>query len=170
MTDGNLAENEEMYSTWILLGQTRHVAYRTRDQELRPYGIGPRQGALLHIIHVLGNRATPSEIARTACLEDHTISANINTLVKNGLVRRVSDLRRRNMVRVELTEKGLEAFERSMRLESVRGIMSCLSGEEREQFRALLNRILKRSIEVLGDQQKPPFSHLLRDDDTGLQH
>ena len=66
---------------------------------------------------------------------------------KQGLVRKVKDLDRKNLVRVVLTEKGREAYYHSTKRESIHQIMSFLSEEERQQLRHCLQTLRDKARE-----------------------
>jgi DNA-binding MarR family transcriptional regulator len=75
---------------------------------------------------------------------------------KQGLVRRVKDLSRKNMVRVELTEKGHEACNRSAKRESMYKILSSLSDEERQQLCLYLRKLRDKALRLI-QKKKPLF-------------
>ncbi len=69
---------------------------------------------------------------------------------KAGLVRRVSDLDKKNLVRIELADKGRDIYERSLTEEPVNKIMASLSNEEHEQLRVLLRKLWDKAVKELG--------------------
>ncbi len=145
------------FETWVLLAQTRRAMFRARSKKLLKFGISPRQSALMFMIIDLGEKATPSELARSLFREPHSISELVDRMEKNGLVRRVSDLDKKNLVRVELTDKGRDIYERSLTEEPVHKIMASLSNEEHEQLRALLRKLWDRAIKERGMKKREPF-------------
>ena len=99
------------HDLWILLTHTRYAIYRAREKELLRYGVSPEQVGVLFIIQALGSRATPSEIARSILRQPHTVSALIERMAEKGLVKKMHDLDRKNLVRVSLTEKGQKVYD-----------------------------------------------------------
>ena len=76
---------------------------------------------------------------------------------RKGLVRKVKDLRRKNLVRVVLTEKGHKAYKRAIKRELVHRVLSVLSEEEHQQLRACLQKLRDKAFEEIGVAYKPPF-------------
>jgi DNA-binding MarR family transcriptional regulator len=145
---------------WILFGQTRHLAMRLRQKELLQYGLTPRQAALLWLIPTLGRRATPAEIARCAGREDHTISSNLNTMERKGMIKRMRDLDRKNMRRIALTKKGEQLAKKALELNSVMKIMSALSEKDRQRLRSILEKMRHAAIDGLGIEVTSPYQLL----------
>jgi len=73
----------------------------------------------LFVVQSTRERATPSEISRWLLREPHSTSGLITRMEKDGLVTKVDDLERKNMLRVAMTEKGREAYEKSTDRESI---------------------------------------------------
>ena len=69
---------------------------------------------------------------------------------KKGLIRKVRDLQRKNLVRVEMTEKGKQAYNNTAREESVRRIMTSLSEKECRQLISCLDKLHNRAFKELG--------------------
>jgi DNA-binding MarR family transcriptional regulator len=148
---------DPFFETWIILAQTRRAMFRARSQKLLKFGISPRQAAMMFMILTLGEKATPSELARCLFREPHSISELVERMEKAGLVRKVSDLARKNLVRVELTDKGRDIYERSVSEEPVHRILASLSDEEHEQLRALLGKLWDGAVKELDMEKRQPF-------------
>ncbi len=145
------------FETWLLLAQTRRAMFRARSERLLKFGISPRQAAMMFMIINLGEKATPSELARCLFREPHSVSELVDRMEKAGLVRRVSDLAKRNLVRVELTDKGRDIYEHSLAEEPVHRIMASLSNEEHEQLRTILGKLWDEAVKELGMEKREPF-------------
>ena len=152
----NLYDADKDYALWWLIIHMRRTMYKARTKELFRYGIRPAEAAVLFIVQTIGYRATPAEISRWLIREPHSISGLLVRMEKKGLLRGVKDLERKNLIRVELTEKGQEAYRQSAKRESIHRIMSSLSGEECRRLRKYLQKIRDKAIEELGDTSKPP--------------
>jgi len=148
---------DQDYYTWWLLFQVRQLMFKVRQKELSKYGISHVEAAVLHIIQAIGNTVTPAEISRWVLREPHTISELLSRMEKKGLVRKVKDLDRRNLVRVMLTDKGHEAYYQSAERESTQNIMSALSEEERQQLGSCLWKLRAKALKELGIGNKVPF-------------
>jgi DNA-binding MarR family transcriptional regulator len=120
---------------------------QARAHEVRPADVTLFQAAILEMVKRIKRPVTPSLISRWLFRESHTVSAALDRMEKQGLIKKVKDLPRKNVVRVELTEKGEEAYQRTSSASSIRDIVSCLSPEERDTFRALAERLRDKAIE-----------------------
>lgn len=153
----NLPFTNRDFETWIILAQTRRAMFSARSKGLLPFGISPRQAALMFMIRALSDKAKPSELARCLFLEPHSTSELLDRTEEKGLTMRVNDLVRKNQVRVGLTEKGREVYNQSVKGEAIHKIMSTLSGKEHQQLRALLQKLWYKSLEELSMERRPPF-------------
>jgi len=145
------------YELWVLLAQAREAMYKARQKELRLYNLSPRQSAVLFIIRAIGDKVTPAEISRWLLREPHSVSEIISRMEKQGLLKKVRDLYRKNLVRIELTEKGSEAYNQAIKRDSIHTIMSALSDEERRQFSTMLEKIRDRALKESGKELRTPF-------------
>jgi MarR family transcriptional regulator, organic hydroperoxide resistance regulator len=149
-------ENQDL---WLLLTHTRYAVFRAREKELQRYGLSPEQTGLLFVVRALGDKATPAELSRHLLRQPHTVSALIDRMAKGGLVKKVKDLERKNLVRVLITEKGQSAYELSTKRGPIHRIMQTLNQEEKRIFRGYLERILARARKEIGmDRDNLPAS------------
>jgi len=144
-----LSYEDEEFNLWLLLRKARLLIYKAREKELSQYGITPEQAGVLYIVQATGEKVTPAEIARLTIREPHTVSGLISRMEKAGLVRKVKDLDRKNLVRVALTNKGRQAYKQSTKREPIHLIMSCLSKEESQQLKLYLEKLQDKALEVL---------------------
>ena len=142
---------------WSLLAQTRHALYKTREKELRQYGIQPRQAAVLITIKAIGDEATPAEISRFLLREPHSISRILQRMERDGLVNKSKDLHRKNLIRVTLTEKGLQAYNEAVARKTQLEILSCLSVKELDQLDSCLRKLLDEALKRIGTKHKLVF-------------
>jgi DNA-binding MarR family transcriptional regulator len=138
------------HDLWMLLTHTRYAIYRSREKELHRYGVSPEQVGVLFIVQALGNRATPSEIARLILRQPHTVSAIIERMAGKGFVKKMHDLDKKNLVRVSLTEKGQKVYEHSTRRGPMHRIMGILSDDERTQLQKLLEKLQVQARKEIG--------------------
>jgi DNA-binding MarR family transcriptional regulator len=150
--------SDEYQDLWLLLTHTRYAIYRSREKELQRYSVSPEQVGVLFIVQALGNKATPSEIARYILRQPHTVSALIERMAAKGFVKKVHDLDKKNLVRVSLTEKGQKIYEDSTRRGPIHRIMSSLADDERSQLKSLLEKLLTQARKEIGlDRDKFPI-------------
>jgi len=149
--------NDRELELWALLGQARMAMIKVRRKELRQYKISPNKSIVLLSIQVIGDKATPAQISRWLFREPHSISELLSTMEGEGLIRKVRDLDRKDQVRVVLTEKGHELYYQTLKLETVRNILSCLSEEEQRQMKSFLLKLRDSAVKKLGPSYKLPF-------------
>ncbi len=153
-----LASNDQDYALWLLLLKVRRCISKTREKELSLYDITPEQAGVLFIVQALNSQTTPAEISRLTFREPHTVSVLISRMEKKGLVRKVKDMDKKNMIRIVITEKGQEAYNQSSQRAPIHNIMSALSEAERQQLMSFLQTLRDRALKELGEYYKPPFS------------
>jgi DNA-binding MarR family transcriptional regulator len=142
---------------WQLLARTGHLIGKARQKELRQYGMTMNDAIVLFTAVRLKRLATPATISRQLFWEPHTVSEQLKAMEAKGLIRKVRDLERHNLIRVEVTEKGLEAYRQSARCTSTRKAMAVLSKEEQVQMWTLLARIREKTMHDLGVESSEPF-------------
>jgi len=145
------------YNLWVLLYQVRDLIFRARENELRKYGFLSRQAMVIFIIEAIDGKATPTEIAKWALREPHSISAILDRMEKDGLVSKVKDSRKKSQVNISLTEKGKQVYNQSLKRESIWEIMSCLSAEEHQQLWKTLEKLRARAFETRTKVTELPF-------------
>jgi len=148
---------DEDFNLWVLLLQARDTIFNARQKELHPYNISASQAAVLFSIQSIGDKATPAEISRWVFREPHSICEMLSRMEEKGLVRKVKDLGRKNLVRIMLTKKGHEVYRKSTRREFICKIMSSLSEKERQQLRSCLQTLRNKALKELGIEREIPF-------------
>jgi DNA-binding MarR family transcriptional regulator len=154
--DNHLFADED-HALWVLLHQARDAMFRAREKELSQCGISTMQAAVLFVIQAIGHEATPAEISRWMFRRPHGVSALLDRMEKEGLVKKVKDLDRKNMVRVEITEKGYQVYNDSTGRESIHRIMSSLSEEERRQLKSWLLKLRDTALQEPRISSKLPY-------------
>ena len=148
-------DTDEAFRLWALLIRTKDTIYRVRQRELREVNISPIEAAVLVIVRATGRKATPAEISRWLFRQPHGVSMLIDRMQKEGLVRKAKDLEKKNLVRVELTEKGQQAYDHAAKRIAIDRIMSSLSEEERHQLSSYLEKLRDKALEELGVDSRP---------------
>lgn len=146
------ANNIKDYDLIGLLNQTTETIFRARQKELDQYNISTSQGAVLFITKALGEKATITEISRWLLRKPHTVSEIVSRMEKKGLVKKTRTPKRKSIIKVVLTPKGLEVYRKSKKRQSFRNILSSLSLEERQQMVAYLKRLKESAVSELRNQ------------------
>lgn len=135
-------------SLWII--HARDALHKARRRELHKLNINNGQGTILTIISDLGNNATPVKIAQRFSRETNTVSEILTRMEKEGLLERRKDMKKKNWVRIQLTEKGIKVQQQAIKRESIKKIMSCLTEEERRCLRSCCQKIRNKALEEMG--------------------
>lgn len=133
------------------------------ERELSKYGLSLTENVILFTVQAIertGGAPTPAEVSRWSFRKPHTISGVLEKMEKKGLVKRVHDLEKKNLVRVVITEKGRSAYESSTRKIYVKKLLSALSLEERRQLRSYLLKLRSKALKELGANTMIPFPQL----------
>ena len=139
--------NDDDYNLIALINQTGHAFSLARTRELSAQRLSMMRAAVLLVLQIRDNNATPTEISQWLLREPHTISALLDRMENDGLIRRYRDLHKRNTVRVAMTEKGRGAYQESLQRETFHRVMSVLSDEEREQLRRVMTKLWLRVLQ-----------------------
>jgi|WetSurMetagenome_2_1015567.scaffolds.fasta_scaffold157848_2 MarR family transcriptional regulator, multiple antibiotic resistance protein MarR len=135
---------------WLLLARTQHIVSKIRHKELRECGVTINEAAVLLTVLRINRPATPAAISQEVHWEPHTVSELLKVMEKKGTIKKVRDLERKNLIRVEITDKGIEAFRKLSQRKSTRKVMSVLTKEEQIQLWTLLAKIRDKGVEQLG--------------------
>ena len=139
MEKQTLVPNQDL---WLLMGKIHHKRILLRQRELSVYNIPTRQLYMLHLIRDLGSKTTIAEIARTVERKVDVISRQMVNMEKDGLIKRTKAVPKSRLLKIELTERGLELAKISGKSAAMDKIISVLGTEERQQLYSLLNRML----------------------------
>ncbi len=151
------ALEDQDFASWVFLARTRDAIFKNRVKEFKKYTLSARQSSVLMVLDALDDSPTPAEISRWVFREPHSISDFLKRMERDGLIRRVKDLDRKNLIRVKITEKGREAIHNARKMESIHKIMSSLTKEEHQQLRAILIKLWDKAIRELGIEERPIF-------------
>ena len=142
------SSNDRDYNLATLIRQTRDAIIKARERELKRTGISSIQAALLFTLKEIGDEATPAEISRRLLREPHSVSTLLNRMEKRGLIKKIKDLPRKNMVRVSITEKGQAVYRRTTERAGMHEIMSVLSEKDKRELRLLLEKLRNKALKL----------------------
>jgi DNA-binding MarR family transcriptional regulator len=154
---GNNISEDKDYNLWVLLHQARDAIYSAREKELDQYDISTRQACVLFVINAIGGKAKIAEISRWILREPHSVSGILNRMEKKGLVRKAEESGKKNRISFTITAKGKKAFSESLKRESIREIMSCLSEEEHQQLTSSMKKLRDKALTKSITIGKLPF-------------
>jgi len=145
------------YYLWVLFSQTRDAILKARERELHTHHISERHAQLLFIIELIGHNASPAKISRWLLREPNSISEIIDRMEKQGLLKKIKDLDRKNQVRIEVTEKGHKVYQRSFIPRNIPEILSVLTESDRKRLISSLMKLRKAAIEHIGVRYHVPL-------------
>ena len=140
------------YELWLLMAKIHHDVVLVRQRELSPFGIPTQQLQVLRTIQAFGAEATLVKIAAEVERKVDVISRQAVTMEKDGLIKRTRVTPKSRLLRIELTEKGLEMLEISKESKAIDAIWSTLTDLDRRQVSAVLNKMLNSLKEHIPQQ------------------
>jgi DNA-binding MarR family transcriptional regulator len=151
-----VSENELLWGRLFLAAK---VVERAREIELSRVNVSLIQAMVLYALKLSPEPLTPSRLARMLCREPHSMSALIDRMEKQGLVEKKHDLSRKNLVRVVVTPKGEEAFQRQRSMNAVANLTSTLSKEERQALGICVDKLRVRATELIREMTPTPYDY-----------
>jgi DNA-binding MarR family transcriptional regulator len=143
--------SESNFELWLSFGKAHHSVELARQKELNQYGIPHRQTHVLRTIKDLGTNATLAEIAKVVDRKPHVISSQTISMEKDGLIKRIRTTPKSSLLRIELTEKGLQMIKSASKSKSFDEIFSFLTEIERQQLKANFERMAINAEKYLSD-------------------
>jgi DNA-binding MarR family transcriptional regulator len=128
------------------IGSIHRRMKKAQEVTLREYGLTHPEWSVLTSLRLFSDQCknTPSGLASDLELSSGAMTSRLDRLEEAGLVRRVPDPDDRRSVVVELTEKGVQAWDVAAAVQGRREafIASVLTKEEQRQLNALLRKLL----------------------------
>jgi len=137
--------SESNFDLWLLIGRVNHAIMLLRQKELGLHHVPVRQTLFLYTLDSLGPEATLSEVAKVMERKIGVISKQAVNMEKDGLIKRTHETPKSNLLRLELTEKGLEMVKLARKSKAIDTILSFLKKEEREEMEFILGQILVKA-------------------------
>ena len=145
------AFKEARLMTWLLCHQTFNLVSKCEDMIFAKAGITTQQHSVLMAIKYINNPVKPTDVASWLDRNTNAITLIIDRMERDGLVKRVRDLRDRRSLRLVITQKGKELLERATipGWELVEEILSCLSEEELKTFNRIMEKVRGKAFQYL---------------------
>ena len=154
-------EMNEHEIAWAEMSVTSTILRRAWEMELARVGLTVPQTLVLIIVQGSPEPITPMKLSKLMHREPHTISALLTRMEAQGLVKKERNLERGNWVRVSLTKKGKEAYQRQVVARKVRNITTCLSKQELDALNKMNRKLRARGAELLREMLPSPYSEPL---------
>jgi MarR family transcriptional regulator, multiple antibiotic resistance protein MarR len=154
----DMNENE---IAWVEMAVTSTILRRAWEMELGQIGLTVPQALVLSTVAGSPEPVTPMKLSKLMHREPHTISALLTRMEAQGLVKKERNLERGNWVRVSLTKKGKEAYQRQDAARKVRNITNCLSKQELDALNKMNRKLRAKGIELLREMLPSPYGEPL---------
>jgi DNA-binding MarR family transcriptional regulator len=139
MVNSNTSESN--FELWLSFGKAHHSVELARQKELNQYGIPHRQTHILRTIKDLGSNATIGKIAKEVDRKQHVISSQTIAMERDGLIKRIRAKPKSSLLKIELTDKGLQMIESARKSKSFDNIFSFLNDKERQKMKETFDRM-----------------------------
>jgi len=159
MTDPIRMTDDEIL--WENIFTTSVTLQRARELELAQVGLTMAQAGVLYQLNIADEPMTPMRLSRRMHKQPHTVSALVTRMEADGLLKTAKDLKRKNWVRVSLTKKGQEAFNRQITQKLTRNVTSCLSKKEKNAIAPICDKLRVHAAQMIRQMQLDPYSDLL---------
>ena len=153
-----LTQNQK---AWMRLETLMSVMERARNLELAKSGLNIPQASVLYCLKIAKEPLTPMKLARMMHKQPHTVSALVHRMETQGLLTTKRDMKRKNWLRVTLSQKGEEALKRWAAATTVPDSLSCLSKKESDALFTITKKLHNRGLELLRQMQPDPYSEPL---------
>lgn len=144
MTTGEVSKRADKTPLGTLLSilTSFEVLARHLEIELKRHGASLIRFNIMSTLFKNGGEMTPSEIAESVFREKNSITAVINTLERQGVVRREPSPADRRSVKVVITDKGWKEANRLSPIaqELSREVLACM---EKEKIESLVDNMRK---------------------------
>lgn len=129
--------------TLLSILMSYEVLARFLEVELKRYEASLIRFNIMSVLFINGGEMTPSEIAESVFREKNSITAVINTLERQGVVRREPSIDDRRSINVVITDKGWKEANRLSPIaqELSREVLSCMDKKQIEDLVACMRKI-----------------------------
>jgi DNA-binding MarR family transcriptional regulator len=133
----------------VLFIRTSHFIERALKKELRRLNIAPKIGAMLTEIY-WRESLSPTELSKISDRKPQTITAILDRMEKEGLVKRVKNENKRNTYKIYLTDKGLSTYQKIITIDIFPRIIKQFSQKKRLQLQNSLEELAVQAKRVIG--------------------
>ena len=135
--------------------RTWQIINRYLELELRKQESSPIRFAIMNALYRHGGQMTPTEISEWVFRSKNSITSAINTLEREGFVRREPSKSDRRSVTVVITEKGWGKTNKITPIaqEISREILSCLDREQLETLGTSLRAVRKHVLTKISNME-----------------
>lgn len=103
--DLNSLTDEKCYRLWSLMLQTSHLMSRSREKDLRPFGLRRMEAAILQVLILIDHAPTISELSRMIIREPHTVGSLVYRMERKGLLKIKNDSKKKKFEKTDSDRK-----------------------------------------------------------------
>lgn len=153
----NMFEDSD-YIIWRLLMQTRNAMLKLRAKELSIYGLTPRGAGVFGLLGATEGDTNAYRMAKWLLLEPHTVSTFLNRMETQGVIKKSTvNKGGRKTSKFELTDKGWDAYHKTMRFEAIPKVLEILTDEEHKVLNTILTKLRDETLKQLGVRTQLPY-------------
>ncbi|MFC1978738.1 MarR family winged helix-turn-helix transcriptional regulator [Chloroflexota bacterium] len=136
-----------------ILGRKLHKTHdhlsRLRDIEMRKIHLTPIRMGVLSVLIESSKPVTITLIASKIARESHTVTELLKRMEKDGLIMKIRQKRAPAIYTINATEKGKQAYQKGIKVDIAKKIMSLLSPDEQNNLGIYLEKLRIGLLEEL---------------------
>jgi MarR family transcriptional regulator, organic hydroperoxide resistance regulator len=152
--------------TWLLIHQIHRLLSRVQNSILADMGLTDRKHSVLLALKNLDNPVTINDIAKWLDRNSNGISMLINRMAKDGFIVKERDKKDQRIVRVEITLKGEQCFEKVKKVNRkiIQDMFCDINEKELEKMSNLLQKVRGRALDFLNLSNAKEITEILEDE------
>ena len=148
---------DDSLKTWMRLRQALDAVEKVMQKDLDKHDSTTTQVGFLSILDACTGSITPGQLAKYVFREQHSVSAQLSRMWRNGLVRKTRSKVDQRVVSIKMTPKGEKqlAETKQVGIGQARELLaSALSKQELAQFDKLLKKVRDAALERLDQKDE----------------
>jgi len=147
--------DKQRLRAFLSLIRFNDVATRYMAVEFMKHGSSSMRMVLMNALFVNGGSMSPTELSKRIFRTRHSITSMVDTLERQGLVRREPNAKDRRSINVTLTSQGRQLFKRMVPVgyEISQRALSCLDNDEVVVLKTLLKRVREHLLDEIANSQ-----------------
>ena len=135
--------------------RTFDILNRYLELELVKYGTSPIRFAVMNAIILHGGSMTPTAISKWVYRSPRTITSMLDSLERDGLIKREANKKNRRSTVITVTKKGWDVTKKIVPAneELSQSVLSCLDDKQIETLKVVLKQLRKHLLRQIGNKQ-----------------
>ena len=143
---------DDSLKTWMRLRQALDAVEKVMQKDLDKHNSTTTQAGFLSILDACTGSVTPGQFAKYHFREQHSVSAQLSRMWRNGLVKKTRSKADQRVVSIKMTPKGEKQLAETKQIgigQARELLASALSKQELSQFDKLLRKVRDAALERL---------------------